>query len=202
MKKLIAAKKILAEQGTHPEHLADEQAEADDDKRDGEGGDDFHHEVGSVGVEPNTHLRQLGQKYVVEEVNVECAHSDVLQRAPDGLVPCEPLLIVTEEHNGEGEQREHRDCARQICPLEAQRVPTEEFGARGECHNHEQGEEPTAVEDLLHALPIAMDKVAKEEERQEVDGLDEARVAEECGLVVGEIVGHVECLIGKETQEE
>lgn len=75
---LPSTEEILAKDGADTQYLTYQQAEGDDNKRHGERGDDFCHKVRTISIKPHTHLRQLGQKDVVEQINVERAHTDVL----------------------------------------------------------------------------------------------------------------------------
>ena len=135
---LFATEEILAEQGTYTQRLTDEQAEGNDDKCHGERDDHFEYEVGAVGIEPNAYLWQLWQQNVVEQVYVERPHSDILKTAPDDAVLCEPCLIMAEEDHNERKQGVHGQRAWQIGPRHSTGVPSEEVGARHECHDHQQ----------------------------------------------------------------
>ena len=122
--------------------MADEKAEAYDNKSHGERCHYLQYEVGTIVVEPFAHLRHFRQEDEVEQVDVESTYTDVLQRATNDFVAGEPFLIIIEEDEHHREQGEHCHGARQVGPCKLQGVPAEDVGTAYECHYGQQGEEP------------------------------------------------------------
>ena len=70
-------------------------------------------------LEPLAHLRQLGDEEIVEQIDVERAHADILQHTSRARLLGEPRGIVAEECHDDEHQRVHGQRARQVGPLHA-----------------------------------------------------------------------------------
>ena len=129
-------------------------------------------------VEEESYRRNVGQEEEVQQVDVQRAASDVLQRGTDGRELREVVLVVAEVHEGNDKQSELRQRRRNIRPDESDIVPLQHVHRRQDDYDDDQREEPLGVHQLLRPLPVAVYHVAEEEERQELHDLDDARVVE------------------------
>ena len=157
--------------GADPENVADEQAEGNDEECHADSKGDVDDEVRLVGVKPLSYSGNFGHEDEVEQVDVEGAHSDVLQSPTDACLPGEVGLIVTEEHHHGQHQCVHRHCFGQIGPFLSQQVPSEDVGAAEEGEDDHEGEEPFRVEEPLDGGPVSMDEIAQQKEVKEKQGL-------------------------------
>ena len=152
-------------------------------------------------LEPHAHIGQFGQEEIMQEIDVQRADADVLQCAAQSCVLGEPRLVAAKERHNHHHQRIHRQRARQIGPLQPQVVPFQIVGSAHEGHDHQQREEPFAVQETLHLCPIAMDEISQEEEVHVARQLRDARPLPEIMLIPREPRRHVQRGIGEEGEE-
>ena len=118
----------------------------------------------AVLVEEHTDGRHIGHEEEVDEVDVEGATPNILQRGSyDGQLG-EILLIVAEIHEDNGEQSELSDGRGQIGPLQTQLVPLQDVERCPDNQGNNQWIEPLGVHHLLGLIPIAVHDIAIEEE--------------------------------------
>ena len=187
------------EEGAHAKQLACQQAEGNHDECDAHGKHDGEQEVGLIGIQPCAHLRHLGQKEEVQEVDVECACADEAEETACPFSFFEPRLIVSEEHHDYQQERIHGGGSGQVDPNLLEGVQLEDVGTADDCQRHDEREEPRSVEEPFCLMPIAANNVAQQEELHVADGLDEAGIGEEGVLVISEDLRQVERLVGKDT---
>ena len=118
----------------------------------------------AVLVEEHTDGRHIGHEEEMDEIDVEGATPNILQRGSyDGQLG-EILLIVAEIHEDDGEQSELGNGRGQIGPLQTQLVPLQDVKGGQDDQDNDHGVEPLGVHDALGLVPIAVDDVAIEEE--------------------------------------
>ena len=192
---------MLAINGADAEDIADHEAEGNDDGGNRERADRAKNEVRAVGVQPFANEGHHGEQDEMEEIDVQRARTDILQAAAEDGLFGERLLVVAEKHQHHHHRGIHGQRARQVGPHPPQRVPAQDVGTAHEGHHAQDGEEPAAVEEALHAVPIAVGQIAAEEELEVDDQLDEARRLHKLRRGIGEDLGHVGRGVGRDAHQ-
>lgn len=115
----------------------------------------------------------------MDEIDIECTHSNVLKETSAAVLLCERILIVTEEHEHNDEQNVHGCSSWKVCPLELECVPLENVGTAEHDDDRDEWEEPLRVEQSLPTVPISVDNISEDEEVEIFHRLDKARIVEE-----------------------
>ena len=176
---LRTSEEVLLKERTDTQDVRRHTTEADDQQRDEHSQRQVDGEVVLVDLEERTNARQVGQEQIVDEIDVQRAASDILQAAPYDRHLREILVVITEIHEHDGEQRELRQRQGHYRPLHTQLVPLQRVHRTENHHDDQQREEPTGVHHALPLVPIAMHDIAIEEERHIEHHLDETGVVEE-----------------------
>lgn len=109
----------------------------------------------------------------MQQINIKCPHSDILQETSNPVLFGEVVLIITEGDEYDGKQDIHGCSPWQVGPLELQVVPFEDIGTTEDHNHYNQGEEPLGIEQLLPTVPVSVDYIAKQEEVEISHCLDE-----------------------------
>lgn len=181
--------------------MTGEDGESNDEEGKEQGGSTLKHKVLGMGLEPNTHIGQLGNEEIVDEIDVEGADTDILQGVADACLLGEPRSVVAEESHDDQHQCVHRHRARQVGPLHTQVMPLQVVAGTKEGDSDEQGEEPLAVEEALNLTPVPMNEIAKEEELEISRQLRDARDLPEGFSVPREPRGHIQRGISEDSEK-
>ena len=142
---LRPSEEVLLEERTDTQDVRRHTAEADDQQRDEHSQRQVDGEVVLVDLEERTNAGQVGQEQIVNEVDVQRAATDILQAASYDRQLREILMVITEIHEHDGEQRELRQRQGYYRPLHTQLVPLQRVHRTENHHDDQQGEEPTGV---------------------------------------------------------
>ncbi len=161
------------------EPLFEEGADAQDVRRDAAESNDeqgyqyrqrgVEHKVVTILVEERTDGRDVRHEEEVDEVDIERAATDILQRTADNRAAGEVLLIVAKIHKGNRQQPELSQRRGQVGPRKLEVMPLDDISGRKDDNENDNRVEPTAVHDALGLLPVTVYDVAEKEEGEMIE---------------------------------
>ena len=153
-------------------------------------------------IEPFAHRRNFGHEDEMQQINVERASAYILQTASDKCLTSEVGSIMTETHHHDEHQGVHGQRMGKIGPFPPKQMPLEEVGATQKGKHRQNGEEPPRLEQPLGALPVAVYKIAQQEELQELECLVEGTVHHPVAFIpIAQLFGQVEGETGQHTHQ-
>jgi len=175
---LSTSEEPLFEEGTDAQDVGRDAAESNDEQGYEHRQRGVEHKVVTILVEERTDGRDVRHEEEVDEVDIERATTDILQRTADNRVAGEVLLIVAEIHKGYGQQPELSQRRGQVGPCKLEVVPLDDIGGRKDDDENNYRVEPAAVHDALGLLPVTMYDVAEKEEGEMIEHPLQAQVVQ------------------------